>query len=112
MISLLVTWFLCAVCLYVTAAIVPGFQIKSFGAAFGATFVIGFLNMILRPILLFFAFPINFLTLGLFTFVINALILKLAAKLLSSFEIKGWGPAIFGAIVLAIVQSLVFHYVG
>lgn len=107
--GMLLTWFLCACCIYITAAIVPGFKIKSFWSSFGAAFVIGFLNMLLKPILIVLTFPINFLTLGLFTFVVNACILKIAAKMLKNFEIDGWVPAIFGAIVLALVQSIFFQ---
>ena len=112
MISLILTWVLCAICLYITAAIIPGFMIRSFGSALWAVVVIGFFNMTFRPILLFLSFPINFLTLGLFTFVINAIILKIAAKLLKGFDIDGWIPAIAGSIVLALLQSFLFAYVG
>lgn len=112
MLSLLVLWFLSAACLYVTAALVPGFKINSFWSALWAVIIIGFFNMWLQPLLLFLAFPINFLTLGLFTFVVNAVILKISAKLMSSFDIDGWLPAILGAIVLALIQTLIFNYAG
>jgi putative membrane protein len=112
MLVFLVTWFLSAVCLYVTAAIVPGFKINSLWSSMWAVVVIGFFNMWLRPILLFFAFPVNFLTLGLFTFVVNACILKLSAKLMKSFDIEGWMPAILGAIVLAIMHYFIFSFMG
>lgn len=68
--------------------------------------------MVLRPILWFLTLPINILTLGLFTFVVNAIILKLAAKLLKGFDIDGWLPAILGAVVLAVIQSLIFMLWG
>lgn len=112
MLSLLVTWILSALCLYLTAIIVPRFTIHSFPSALWAAVVIGFLNMVLRPILWFLTLPINILTLGLFTFVVNAIILKLAAKLLKGFDIDGWLPAILGAIVLAILQSLLLMMMG
>lgn len=112
MIALLVTWVLSALCLYLTALIVPRFTIHSFPSALWAAVVIGFLNMVLRPILWFLTLPINIITLGLFTFVVNAVILKVAAKLLKGFDIEGWLPAILGAIVLAIVQSLILMVWG
>jgi putative membrane protein len=111
MMSLLITWLLSAVCLYLTAAIVPGFKLQSFGASMWAVVVIGLLNMSIRPVLWFLTLPINFLTLGLFTFVLNAIILKIAAKFLKGLDIDGWIPAIIGAIVLAIIQSLIFTFV-
>jgi putative membrane protein len=109
--TLIITWLLSAVCLYLTAAIVPGFKLQSFGASMWAVVVIGFFNMFLRPILWFLTLPINFLTLGLFTFVLNAIILKIAAKFLKGLDIDGWIPAIIGAVVLAIIQSLIFTFV-
>jgi len=112
MIAMLITWLLSAACLYITASIVPGFKIQSYGSALWAVIVIGFFNMLLRPILMFLALPINFLTLGLFTFVVNAVILKIAAKLLKSFDIDGWIPAILGAVILAVLNALVFNFFG
>lgn len=109
--TLLITWLLSAVCLYLTAAIVPGFKLQSFGASLWAVIVVGLFNMFLRPVLLFLTLPINILTLGLFTFVVNAIILKIAAKILKGFDIDGWIPAIIGAVVLAIIQALIFTFV-
>lgn len=105
MLVLLLTWILSALALYITAMIVPSFSIKTFGTAMWAVVIIGFFNMLLRPILLFLTIPINILTLGLFTFVVNAMILKLSAKFLTNFVIKGWGSAILGAVVLVLVQA-------
>lgn len=112
MISLLITWVLSALCLFLTAAIVPKFKIQSFGSAMWAAVVVGFFNMWLTPLLLFLSIPITFITLGLFVFVVNAAVLKLAAKILKGFDIEGWLPAILGAIVLAVIQALVFTLAG
>lgn len=108
MLTMLMTWLFSAIGLYLTAIIVPNFRIKSFGYSMLTVIIVGLLNMFIRPILIFLSFPINILTLGLFTFVVNAAILKLAAKMLSGFEIKGWLPAILGAIVLAIIQGVIY----
>lgn len=112
MIQMLVVWLLSAVVLLITAYVVPGFTIKSFGSAMWASLIVGLLNMLIRPILLFLTLPINILTLGLFTFVVNAIVLRLAAGLLKGFDIDGWFSAIIGAIVLAIVNYLVFMAFG
>ncbi len=106
--NLLILWIVSALVLYLTAIIVPGFKIRSFPSALLAAIVVGFFNMILRPILLFIAFPINFLTLGLFTFVVQAVILRISAGVLSGFEIRGWLPAILGAVVMALLQAIAY----
>ena len=108
MISILLIWILTAAALIITSYFVPGFKISGFGSAMLAAVVIGFLNAILRPILLILTLPVNIVTLGLFTFVVNAIILKLAARMLSGFEIDSWGSAIIGAVVLSIVHLVIF----
>ncbi len=106
--SLLLVWLLSALGIFITSRLVDGFEVKSFGSAMLASFVVGFLNMILRPLLLLLTLPVNILTLGLFTFVVNAMVLRLAAGLLKNFTIRGWGPAIIGAFILAVVNMLIF----
>ena len=108
MLSLLVVWVLSAVALMITSRLVKGFEIKNFGSAMLASVVVGFFNMILRPLLLLLTLPINILTLGLFTFIVNAIVLRAAAGVLQGFNIKSWGPAIVGAVVLAMVNVLIF----
>lgn len=107
--SLLVLWLLSALFLYLTAVLVPGFIVKSFGAALIAAIVVGLFNMLLRPLLLFLTLPLNVLTLGLFTFVVQAVILRLSAGFLSGFDIQGWIPAILGAVVMSLIQTLVYY---
>jgi putative membrane protein len=107
MLSLILVWVLSAVALLLTSKMIKGFEIQSFGSAMLASFVIGFLNMVLRPILLLLTLPLNILTLGLFTFIVNAIVLKSASGILKGFSIKTWGDAILGAVVLAIVQLLI-----
>ncbi|MCB0412643.1 MAG: phage holin family protein, partial [Bdellovibrionales bacterium] len=92
--------------------IVPKFEVLSFGSALIAVAVIGLFNALIRPILLFLTLPINLLTLGLFTFVVNAIVLRMAAGILKGFNIDGWMPAIFGAVVLALIQALLGYLLG
>lgn len=108
MISLILVWLLSALALFLTSKLVKGFEVKSFGSAMFASLVVGFLNVVLRPLLLFLTLPVNILTLGLFTFVVNAIVLRLAAGLLKNFDIKGWGPAIIGALILALINIIIF----
>ena len=108
MIGLLTTWFLSSCALFFTSKIVPGFMVRSFGGAFIASAMIGLLNMTVKPVLWLLTLPITLLTLGLFTFIVNAVVLKLAARILKDFEIKGWWPAIIGGIVLSLVNMALF----
>ncbi len=112
MMNLLILWLVSAVCLYVTAVIVPGFHLRSFSASFIAVAVVGLLNALLRPVLILLTLPINIITLGIFTFVVNAIILRVAAGLLKGFDIDGWFSAIIGAIVLALIHAFFFSAVG
>jgi putative membrane protein len=101
----LVHWCVSAVALMMTAYLVPGFKVKSFTSALIAALVIGLANLIVWPILMVLTLPLNILTLGLFTFVVNAIVLRLCASMLSGFEIDSWISAIIGAFILAIVGT-------
>jgi putative membrane protein len=104
----LLVWFLTSAVLLLTSYFVPGFIISGFSSALIASVLIGVLNIFFRPILLFLTLPINILTLGLFTFVVNAIILKMTAFFLKGFEIKTWLAAIIAAVFISIVQSILF----
>ena len=108
MIDMLLTWILSSTAIFLTSKIVDDFKVTNYKSAFVVSFVVGLLNMTIKPILFILTLPVTILTLGLFSFVLNAIILKIAAKILHSFSIKGWMPAILGAIVLAIVNMLLF----
>jgi len=95
--------------LLITSKIISGFRVSNFISAVLAAVVIGVANAIIWPVLIFLTLPINILTLGLFTFVVNGAILKISAALLPGFAIETWWAAIFGSIVLSLV-STVLHY--
>lgn len=113
MLNIILVWIFSAIALLITSKLVKGFHLNDFKAAMIASFVIGFLNAIIKPILFILTLPINILTLGLFTFVLNAIILRIAAGILPSFKIDGWFTAVKAAIILMIVQlflNLVFDF--
>ncbi|MBC7428799.1 MAG: phage holin family protein [Bacteriovorax sp.] len=110
MLSILLIWILSAIALLITSRLVKGFEIQDFTAAMVASLIIGLLNAVLRPILILLTLPINILTLGLFTFVVNAIVLKTAAGMMKSFKIDRWMTAIIAAIVLVIVQLLISFF--
>ncbi len=103
---LLLNWLLSAVALLVVARVVPGFVIAGIGAALLAAAVIGLVNATLGLVLKIVTFPLTVLTLGIFWFVINALMLELAATLVPGFYVRGFGSALLGAIVLSLVNLL------
>jgi len=97
---------LMAVAIMITAYIVPGVEITSFWTALLAGILIAFVNTVLGGILRLLTFPINFLTLGLMSFVITVLMIMLVDSMMSSFNVGGfWITALF-AIVLAVIQIL------
>ncbi len=104
---LLLHWLLSALSLLAVAHLVPGFSVRSFWTALLAAVVIGLINATLGALLKFITFPLTVLTLGLFWFVINALILKLAAAVVPGFTVVGFWPAFLGAIVLAVLNLIV-----
>jgi putative membrane protein len=102
----IVNWLLSALALWLAAQIIPGMQVRSYGTALLATVVIGLVDLTLGPILRFIAFPITFLTLGLFRLVINAVLLKLASIFTPGFSIDGFLSALLGSLVLTILTTL------
>lgn len=106
MFSFLLTWILTAVALLLTASIVPGISIASFSVAIIAVVVLGLINAIVKPLLIFFTLPLTILTLGLFIFVINAIAFSLVAYFTPGFTINGFFPALFGSIILSIISSV------
>ena len=103
MFSLLIQWVLYAIALLICSRIVPGFVVVGLWPAMIAALFIGFLNATVGLLLKIITFPLSILTLGLFLLVINALMIKLAASIVSGFRVHGFLPAFFGAIVLAIL---------
>ena len=100
---LLLRWVLNAFALWVVSRVVPGIHASGVFATFVAALVLGILNALVRPILLLLTLPLNLLTLGLFTFVINALMLELTGAIVQGFRVDGFGSALLGALVIAVV---------
>lgn len=104
---LLLNWLLSAISLLIVSHLVPGFHVRGFVAALIAAVVIGLVNATLGLFLKIITFPLSILTLGIFWLVINALMLMFASALLSpDFVVRGFWPAFWGAIVLALINML------
>lgn len=106
----LLTWLATAISLLITAWIVPGIIIQSFVTAAAAAIVLGFVNAVIKPILVLLTLPLTILTLGLFLLVVNAIALSLVGYITPNFVVNGFFPAIFGSIVLSFVSSLVNQF--
>lgn len=104
--TLVVNWLVNAAALYITAWLLPGIAIEGTVSLLLAALVIGLVNALIRPVLLIVTLPITIVTLGLFYFVLNGLLLWLAAALTPGFALAGFLTAVVGALVLSIVATL------
>jgi putative membrane protein len=102
--GILVRWLVLTAAIIVASYVLDGIQVKSFLSAFFAAAILGVLNAFFRPILIILTLPINILTLGLFTFIINALLLKMASGVISGFDVRGFWAAVFGSVIISIVS--------
>jgi len=95
-----------ALAVYLSSEILPGVALTDFITALVVALVLGLLNILVKPILLLLALPINVLTLGLFTFFINALVVLLASRLVAGFKIRDFLTAMLFSLVLSLISSL------
>jgi putative membrane protein len=105
-VRLLLNWVLSALAVWIVSQVVPGIHVNGALTALIAALVIGFVNATIGLLLKILTFPLTLITLGLFWFVINALMLELASVLVRGFEVQSFLAAFIGAIVLSIVSSL------
>lgn len=103
--SILINWLVSTLAILITGYLLPGVSISSFTTALVAAVVLGIINAIIKPILLILTLPINVLTLGLFTFVINALVILLASNIVPGFKVDGFWWALLFSIVLSLINS-------
>jgi putative membrane protein len=107
MVRLLIQWLLSAIALLVVSNLVSGFQVDGLGPALTAALVIGLLNATVGFILKILTFPISIVTLGLFLLVINGLMILMASSIVRGFHVRGFVPAFWGAVVLALLGMVI-----
>lgn len=107
MLAILLNWVVNAMVIFSVAYILPGVYVTGFTAAIVLALVLGIINAILKPILLILTLPINLLTLGLFTFVINALLILIAASLVPGFRVDGFLWALIFGVILSVANTVV-----
>ncbi len=107
MVKLIVKWLLSAAALLFVAYLYSGVEVKTFTAALIAAFVIGLLNAVVRPILVVLTLPVTVVTLGLFLFVINALMFWAASALLDGFHVRGFVAALVGSLIYSLIGIVI-----
>ena len=105
--KLLIKWLLSAAALLAVAHFYSGVQVTNFGAALIAAFVIGLFNTILKPILVVLTLPVTLLTLGLFLFIINAMMFWAASGVLSGFHVRGFTAALVGSLIYSVMGIVI-----
>jgi putative membrane protein len=104
--SYLIHWLLYAIAIIITAYLLPGVRLSGVGAALIAALVLGLINTFIKPVLMILTLPINILTLGLLTFVINALLILLTSAVVPGFVVTGFWWALIFSLVLSVVNYL------
>jgi len=105
--KLIIRWLLLAAALLLVAHLYNGVQVASFGEAMLAAFVIGLFNTLVRPVLVVLTLPVTVITLGLFLFVINALLFWAAASVLDGFQVSGFVAALLGSLIYSALMLVV-----
>jgi putative membrane protein len=110
--GILIRWLLLTISIILTSYLVDGIYVASFFSALFAALVLGILNALFRPVLIVITLPINILTLGLFTFLINALLLKMVSGVVPGFYVYGFWSAVFGSLIISLVSWLLSSFVS
>lgn len=110
--KLILKWLLSAAALLFVAFVYHGVEVKSFGTALIAAFVIGLFNVVVKPVLVVLTLPVTVVTLGLFLFIINALMFWAAAGILDGFHVIGFGAALLGSLIYSTIGLLIESVLG
>jgi putative membrane protein len=102
--GLLLRWLTLTASILLASYLLGGIQVSGFLSALGAAAILGILNAFFRPIALLITLPINVLTFGLFTFIINAVMLKMASGVITGFQVSGFWTAVFGALIISVAS--------
>ena len=110
--GILIRWLTTTAAIVATSYLLDGIQVSGFFPAIFAAAMLGILNAFFRPIALLLTLPINILSLGLFTFIINALMLKMASGVIPGFEVYGFWTAIFGSFLISVISWLLSAFIN
>ncbi len=104
--SLVLRFAILAVGIFLAVYIVPGIEAAGYGPILEAALLLGLLNLIIKPLLFILTLPINILSLGLFSFIINGVMLLIVSRLVAGLDVKGLGVAILGSIVISVFSMV------
>jgi len=110
--GLLIRWLFLTIAILVAAHLIEGIEVKGFWSAFFAAAILGVLNAFFRPILILLTLPINIMTLGLFTFVINAVLMMMVSGVVGGFEVHGFWSALLGSLVISVVSWFLNSFIN
>ena len=110
--GLLIRLGITGVAVLLASQIVPGIEVRSLSAGVSATLLLAFLNALVRPILYFLSLPLIIFTLGLFILIINAVLLQLVSWLVKGFEVSGFWPSFWGALLISLVSAVLNLWVS
>ena len=108
--AFVIRWLVTTIAVLVAAHLIPGIGYNGWGALLGASLLLGIINAFVRPILLLLSLPFIIVTMGLFIFVVNALLLLLVSKIVPAFQVAGFWSAFFGAIVISLVSWILSSF--
>jgi len=109
---LLIRWIVITTAILLAAVILPGIHVESLAAALAAAAILGIINTFMRPVLLILTLPLTILTLGLFAFIINALMLLLVSAFVPGFKIDGFGWAFLGALLISVISWIANRFIS
>ena len=112
MYGIVIRWLILAFAIIVTSYLLDGIYVSGFISAFFAAAILSMLNAFFRPILLILTLPINVLSLGFFTFVINALMLLMVSGVIPGFNVSGFWSAVFGSLLISLVSWGLTSFIG
>ena len=110
--GVLLRWVVLTAAVLAASWLLDGIRVDGLVSAVLAAAMLGLLNAFLRPLLIILTLPLNIVTLGLFTFLINALMLKIASELIPGFTVDGFWTAVFGALIIGLVSWLLNAFIG
>ncbi len=110
--GIVIRWLILTAAIMFASYILDGIQVKGFFTALFAAAILGILNAFFRPILIILTLPINILSLGLFTFIINAMLLKMASGVISGFQVYGFWSAVFGSLLISAVSWALSSFIN
>ena len=110
--GIFIRWLILTVAIIIASYLLEGIRVSGFFSAFFAAAMLGILNAFFRPIIFILTLPINIMTLGLFTFVINAIMLMMASGVISGFEVSGFWSAVFASLSISIVSWILTSFIN